>query len=83
MEYAAQKIYGYTLEDMIGNPISILIPPNLSDDLFNIMEKIKTGESINHYDTKRVRKNGKLIDVSLHISPIYGPNGNVQGYLLL
>jgi PAS domain S-box-containing protein len=77
--HAAQKIYGYTLEDMIGNPISILIPPNLSDDLFNIMEKIKTGESINHYDTKRVRKNGKLIDVSLHISPIYGPNGNVAG----
>ena len=76
---AAQEMYGYSEEEMIGNSISILLPKNLSDDLDQIMGKIKRGESIKHHDSVRLKKVGKLIDVSLYISPIFDSNGNVTG----
>jgi PAS domain S-box-containing protein len=76
---AAQKMYGYSPEEILGKSISILQPKNLSDDLDEIMEKIKNGESIKNYDTVRVKKEGVLIDVSLYISPIFDSNGDVTG----
>jgi PAS domain S-box-containing protein len=68
--YAAQKIYGYSPEEILGKSISILIPIYFKDDLDQIMEKIKKGESIKRFDTIRRKKDGTLIDVSLSISPI-------------
>jgi PAS domain S-box-containing protein len=76
---AAQEMYGYSEEEMIGNSISILLPKKLSDNLDQIMGKIKKGESIKHHDSVRLKKDGKLIDVSLYISPIFDSNGNVTG----
>ncbi len=76
---SAQKMYGYSSEEIIGKPISILSPSNLENDMSQIMNKIKNGESIKHYDTVRRRKDGSLIDVSLSISPILNIDEKVIG----
>ncbi len=77
--HAAQKMFGYSNEEIIGENISILLPTNLSDDLVRVMMKIKIGKSIKHFDTLMVQKNGEQLDVSLYISPIYDLNGNITG----
>jgi len=76
---SAQKMYGYPSDEIIGKPISILLPTNLENDIDQIMEKIKNGESLKHYDTLRRRKDGSLIDVSLSVSPIVNIYGKVIG----
>jgi len=75
----AEKMYGYSEEEIKGRPISLLIPPGHADELPKLLEKIKCGEHINHYDTIRIRKNGSLIDVSLSIAPIKDLNGTIVG----
>lgn len=75
----AKKLFGYTAEEMIGQSITKLIP---SDRLFEepeIISKIQRGQIIDHFETKRLTKYGKLIDISLTISPIKDPNGKVIG----
>lgn len=76
---SAQKMYGYSSDEIIGKPVSILLPTNFEDDIDQIMKKIKNGESIKHYDTLRRRKDGTSIDVSLSISPILNNDGKVIG----
>ena len=76
---SAQKMYGYSSDEIIGKPISILLPTNFENDIDQIMKKIKNGESIKHYDTLRKRKDGSLIDVSLSISPILNSDNNIIG----
>ena len=76
---AAEKMYGYSSEEVLGKSISILLPPNLPDDLDHIMKGIKKGKLIKNYDTIRKAKNGKFIDVSLSISPIFDSNGLIIG----
>lgn len=75
----AEKVYDYTAAEAVGKNISMLIPPDLSDEELLILDKIKRGESIDHYETKRLRKNGEIIYVSLTISPIKDEKGNVVG----
>lgn len=75
----AEKIFGYTAEEMIGQPILKLIPPERSDEETHILEKIKKGELIDHYHTKRLTKDGRLLDISLTISPIKDSKGNIIG----
>ncbi|MCU0651884.1 MAG: PAS domain S-box protein [Candidatus Omnitrophica bacterium] len=75
----AEKIYGYTAKEAIGKPVSMLLLPGGISDLPMIMEKIKRGESINHYETVRVRKDGRKIDVSLTMSPMKDEFGNIIG----
>src|SRR5689334_13418163 len=75
----AQKIYGYTAEEAVGQPISILIPPHLPDELPALLDRLKRGESINHYETSRIRKDGSPIHVSLTISPIRNSDGELIG----
>src|SRR5205823_10222282 len=60
---AAERMYGYSAEEMIGEPIWRLVPPDHPDDVPEILEKIRRGERIDHYETVRVRKDGRLIDV--------------------
>jgi len=67
---AAEQIFGYTAEEVIGKPISILIPVDRLNEEFTIIEKLKRGEKIDHYETIRRRKDGELINVSLTISLI-------------
>jgi PAS domain S-box-containing protein len=76
---AAQKIYGYTPEEVKGKHISIIVPPELQNETTVILEKIKRGEHMRHYITVRKSKDGKRIDVSLTISPIRDANGTIIG----
>jgi PAS domain S-box-containing protein len=75
----AQNIYGYSAEEVVGKPINILVPPDRPDEIPKIMEKLRRGESINHYETVRVTKDGRRLDISLAISPIRDPSGNIVG----
>jgi PAS domain S-box-containing protein len=67
----AAKIYGYSADEIIGKNISILVPKNIAEDARKILSKIKKGQNVFHYETKRLAKNGGILDVSLTISPIY------------
>ena len=66
----AERLYGYTAAEMIGQPIARLIPPDLADDLPMIMARLRRGERIEHYETQRLAKDGTRIDVALTISPL-------------
>lgn len=75
----ATTIFGYTREDVFGKHISILIPPDRADEEAAIIDKIRHGESVEHYETVRRRKDGKLIDISVTISPIREAGGRIIG----
>jgi PAS domain S-box-containing protein len=75
----AERIYGYTAEEAVGRPIAMLVPPDRPDELPQIMERLKRGEHIDHYETVRRRKDGRYIHVSLSISPIVSAAGVIVG----
>src|SRR5205823_3178467 len=75
----AERMYGYRAEEMIGQPLFRLTPPELADDLPRILERLKRGERIQHYETVRVRKDGTHLAVSLSISPIRNASGQIIG----
>src|SRR6201987_5544701 len=75
----AQKIYGYTEEEAIGKPISMLVPPEISNEENKVLETVRAGGRIEHFETVRVTKTGKRINVSLTISPIKDSTGRVVG----
>jgi diguanylate cyclase (GGDEF)-like protein/PAS domain S-box-containing protein len=74
----AEKLYGYTAAEVLGQSVSLLLPPNRQDDLPMLLEKIKNGQRITHYETQRQNKAGQILDVSLTISPIYNQQGQVS-----
>ena len=76
---AAESLFGYTAEDMIGQPISLLIPVDHPDEEPQILSRIRRGERIAHYETCRIRKDGRVIDVSLTVSPIRDAKGRIIG----
>ena len=76
---AAERIFGYTADEIIGQPILILLPPERLDEEATILAKIRRGERVDHFETVRVRKDGRRIDVSVTISPIHDAAGNVIG----
>lgn len=76
---SAEKLFGYSAEEMIGKPITLIIPPELHPDETMILSKIRRGERIEHFETVRVTKSGERIDVSLTISPVRDKNGTVIG----
>jgi two-component system cell cycle sensor histidine kinase PleC len=75
----AEKIYGYTEKEMQGQNISILAPPGYKKEILNQLKKLRTGELIENFETKRVRKDGVEIDISLTLSPIKDKLGNICG----
>ncbi len=75
----AELLYGYSEREIIGKPVSILIPPGWPNDVISILERIKRGERVEHYETKRMAKNGSIRDVSLTVSPIHDDEGHVIG----
>ena len=66
---AAQQMFGYTEQEAIGKPITLIIPPELYDEEHDILNRLRAGERIENYETVRVTKAGERIDVSLTISP--------------
>lgn len=76
---AAQHIFGYTADEVVGQSVLMLIPDDLYDEESMILGKIRGGEKIEHFETKRVAKDGRLINVSLTVSPIKNADGKVIG----
>src|SRR5215467_3114327 len=76
---AAQRIFGYTEEQAVGQPIAILIPPDLLDEENQILQRLRAGNRIEHYETGRVTKEGKKVNVSLTISPVKDSRGKIIG----
>lgn len=75
----AERLYGYTAEEVVGRPISILIPPHRAGEERQILGHVLTGERVEHYETERVRKDGSIVFVSLTVSAIRGPLGEITG----
>ena len=75
----AERIYGYTAAEVIGRPISVLVPPGSENEVPAIMERLRRGEKVEHYETKRQRKDGTVIDVSVTVSPIKTRSGEIIG----
>ena len=76
---AAERMFGYTAEEMIGETIYKLIPADRQDEEPLILSRLKSGERVEHFETKRVTKDGRLLDVSLTISPIKDAQDNIIG----
>jgi len=74
----AERIFGYTSEEACGRPISILSPPESTDENSRIVQAIRRGEMVQHFETVRVRKDGRRIDVSLTVSPIRDSTGHMR-----
>lgn len=75
----AERIFGYSAEEMVGQPITKIIPPELQDEEEKILATIARGEGISHFETERLTKDGRRIDVSLTISPIRDESGAIVG----
>jgi PAS domain S-box-containing protein len=76
---AAERMFGYKAEEIIGKSIMLIIPPELQQDEIQILAKLKAGEKIDHFHTVRVRKDGERLDVSLTISPVKDEHGKLIG----
>ncbi len=75
----AERIFGYTADEVIGQPVTVLIPDDHLNEEPAILSRIRAGERVEHYETVRKRKDGSLLDISLTVSPIRGPDGRVVG----
>ena len=77
--HGAERIFGYTAEEVVGKPITILIPPDRHDEEPSILERIRRGERVEHFETVRMRKHGSRVDISLTISPVKNAEGKIIG----
>jgi PAS domain S-box-containing protein len=75
----AYRIFGYTAAEAIGQPITMIIPPELHDEERRILGQLRRGERIDHFDTIRIAKNGRRIPISLTVSPVRDANGIIVG----
>ena len=75
----AQRVFGYTAEEAIGRPITMLIPPGRQNEEPEILARMRRGERVDHFETVRQTKDGRLIDLSLTISPLRNAEGTIMG----
>ena len=76
---AAERLFGYRAEEVIGKSVTLLIPPGCDNEEPAILERIRRGERIDHYETIRRRKDGSLVDISLTVSPVRNASGRIVG----
>ena len=76
---AAERIFGYSADEMIGAPIFKLIPPELHDEERALLARIRRGEHVGHYEADRIRKDGRRIRIALSLSPVRGRDGRLLG----
>jgi PAS domain S-box-containing protein len=76
---SAERIFGYTAAEAIGRPIAMLAPPDRADEMPAILARIRQGEQIDHFDTLRRAKDGRLVPISLTVSPIKDKDGRIIG----
>lgn len=76
---AAERMFGFTSEDMVGQSIFKIIPPDKFDEEQQILFRVKNDERLEHFETKRLKRNGQLLDISLTISPIKNEQGEIIG----
>jgi two-component system sensor kinase FixL len=76
---SAEAIFGYSAAEMIGQSISVLLPPGQEDETDSILDRIRRGERVDHYETRRRRKDGEIVDVSLTISAVWDNDGHFLG----
>jgi len=76
---AAERLYGYLGEEVVGQPVTILIPADRLHEESTIIDRIRRGERVDHYETMRRRKDGSLVDVSLTVSPLKNSEGRIVG----
>lgn len=75
----AERLFGYTAEEVLGKPVTVLIPRDRQDEEPRILARIHRGERVDHYETVRQRKDGSLIDISLTVSPVKDTDGRIIG----
>lgn len=75
----AERLYGYSADEMIGAPISIIVPPELEDETRTIRLRLMRGEQISHFETIRLRKDGSKVSISITLSPIRDGEGRIVG----
>jgi PAS domain S-box-containing protein len=76
---AAERLYGYTAEEAVGETIDLIVPPNRANEVADILRRINWGERIEHNETVRLRKDGSSVEVSLSVSPIKTASGTIIG----
>ena len=77
--HGAEKLYGYTAAEAVGQHVSMLLPPDSQEEMHSIVERLKRGERIEHYETVRIAKDGRRIDAAITISPIRNRSGQLTG----
>ena len=75
----AQRLFGYKAEEVIGKSVTILMPPDRVNEELSILERLRRGERVDHYETVRQRKDGSLVDISLTVSPLHSGDGRIIG----
>src|SRR4051794_38237073 len=75
----AERIFGWTSEEMIGNPITKIVPTDRLNEEPQILQRLRSGERVDHFETVRITKDGMLVDVSVSISPIRDDTGAIVG----
>jgi PAS domain S-box-containing protein len=76
---AAERLFGYPAAEAIGQPITIIIPAELHDDELDILRRVRCGDCIEHYETRRVTRDGRILDVSITVSPVRNAAGAIVG----
>jgi PAS domain S-box-containing protein len=77
--HGAQRVFGYTADEVLGRPVTILIPPERHDEELAVVERIRRGERALRYETVRRRKDGAVIDISVTVSPVKDADGRIFG----
>ncbi len=75
----AQHMYGYSAEEIVGKPLAMILPPDRKDEIEKILERIRHGDSVKHFESVRIGKDGKPLNVSITVSPIHDASGKIVG----